>query len=152
MEEYPTVPEVQVVFPYHLNPEERIKVSSIFEALPIIRSAWDVNKIDVVEQVRVLYLDDKLRCMGQALLATGYKDSCELNRRMIFASAMKADASFIILAHNHPSGKAIPSTADIRLTQQLVEDGKFVDVGLIDHVILTRTNHFSFRDEGLILQ
>lgn len=150
MEDFSNVPEIRLIFPRHQNVRKRIKVPTSREAIQILRSAWDVNKMEVVEQVRLLYLDEKVRCIGQALLATGTEDSCKVNSRMVLASAMKADASHIVIAHNHPKGTPFPSVADIKLTLRLAEATRFMDVGFLDHIILTKNSHFSFKDEGLI--
>ena len=58
--------------------------------------------------------------------------------------------SFIVLAHNHPSGNLKPSQADILLTNKLKEAGKYLDIDVIDHIILTEEAYYSFADEGIM--
>lgn len=70
--------------------------------------------------------------------------------KLIFAAAIKANACGIILAHNHPSGNLSPSQADIDLTKRMKEGGKFLEIQVLDHVILTTEGYFSFADDGLI--
>ena len=62
---------------------------------------------------------------------------------------MSAAKSFI-LAHNHPSSNTQPSAADIQLTKNLSEAGRFLEIAVLDHLILTAENSYSFADEGLI--
>lgn len=64
--------------------------------------------------------------------------------------ALQNNASSIILAHNHPSGNLEPSTQDINLTKNISQGSKFLDIQVLDHVIVSNNNYFSFADEGLI--
>lgn len=70
--------------------------------------------------------------------------------KLIFKPAIEKLVSALIIAHNHPSGQLKPSSADIRLTNKLVETGKVMDIPVLDHLIITNTSYFSFADEGLI--
>jgi DNA repair protein RadC len=68
--------------------------------------------------------------------------------KLIFGCALKAAASGIILAHNHPSGCLQASHADIDLTKKLRDGGKLLDIQILDHIIITGEAYFSFADEG----
>jgi DNA repair protein RadC len=68
--------------------------------------------------------------------------------KMIFKTALDHLASSIILAHNHPSGNLSPSPADRQLTKQLKEAGKLLDIQVLDHLILSDKQYYSFADEG----
>jgi DNA repair protein RadC len=70
--------------------------------------------------------------------------------KIIYKIALEELASCIIVAHNHPSGNLAPSQADIDLTKKLKEAGRFLDIQMMDHLIITHQNYFSFADEGLI--
>src|SRR5690554_380935 len=59
-------------------------------------------------------------------------------------------ASAIILAHNHPSGQLKPSDADLKLTQKLKEGGKFLEITVLDHIIVTSEGYYAFADEGVL--
>jgi DNA repair protein RadC len=69
--------------------------------------------------------------------------------KMIFKSALEHLASSIILSHNHPSGNLSPSQADKDLTKKLRAAGNNLDISVLDHLIFTDKNYFSFADEGL---
>lgn len=73
-----------------------------------------------------------------------------VDAKMIFAAALDKMASSVILAHNHPSGNLSPSQADIRLTKQLVQGGKLLDISVVDHLILAGKSYYSFADEGMM--
>ena len=70
--------------------------------------------------------------------------------KVIFQIALKANASSLILAHNHPSGNCVPSEADNRLTEKLKKAGEFLDLPILDHLILTSETYYSFADENTL--
>jgi DNA repair protein RadC len=70
--------------------------------------------------------------------------------RIIFATALKCVATGLILAHNHPSGSLQPSKADRELTKKIKEVGKFLDIQLLDHLIITPEGYYSFADEAVL--
>jgi DNA repair protein RadC len=71
--------------------------------------------------------------------------------REVFKGAIQKSAATIILSHNHPSGNNKPSQSDIDLTERMVEIGNLMDIGVIDHVIVTTDQgYYSFADEGKI--
>lgn len=70
--------------------------------------------------------------------------------KIIYKLALEDLASGVIVAHNHPSGNLKPSQSDIDLTRKLKEAGRFLEVQLLDHLIIANRNYFSFADEGLI--
>ena len=70
--------------------------------------------------------------------------------KVIFVSALKCNATSIILVHNHPSGNLKPSNADTELTKKLKNAGQFLDLPVIEHIILTKGGYLSFADEGIL--
>ncbi len=70
--------------------------------------------------------------------------------RVLFAVALKATATALIIAHNHPSGNLRPSEQDINLTQKIKHGGMLLDIKLHDHLILTDSRYYSFQDEGMM--
>ena len=70
--------------------------------------------------------------------------------KLIFAKALALGAAAIVLIHNHPSGNTKPSQCDINLTKNLVEAGKFLDLPVLDYIIIVGKNFSSFSDSGLI--
>lgn len=70
--------------------------------------------------------------------------------KLIFKSALENLACSMILVHNHPSGNLKPSQADKDLTHKLKEAGRYLDIPILDHLIITETAYFSFADEGII--
>jgi DNA repair protein RadC len=68
--------------------------------------------------------------------------------KLIFNYGLESKASGIILAHNHPSGNVKPSAADMNLTEALKKFGSYIDIQILDHLIVSGNNYFSFADEG----
>lgn len=102
------------------------------------------------EQFRVLYLNTRNKILEDALQETGTIDHTPVYTREIIKRAVALDAKSIILAHNHPGGDARPSEADITMTRHIHQALKIIDVKLLDHMIVSRDTHFSFRKEGLL--
>lgn len=102
------------------------------------------------ECVVCLSLDGGDRLIAQRMVSVGTLDTVLAHPREIFADAIADRAAYIILAHNHPSGDPSPSQKDISLTQQLVAAGQLLGIPLRDHVIVSKTEHFSFRQHHFL--
>ncbi len=105
--------------------------SQVFDYLKDMR---DLPK----EHLRGLYLDTHYQLIHDEIISIGSLTSNIVHPREIFRPALEYSASAVILAHNHPSGVAKPSEADIAVTRQIVEAGKILGIGLLDHVIVTK--------------
>ena len=70
--------------------------------------------------------------------------------REVFLEALKAQAVYIILAHNHPSGDPTPSRQDVLLTRRMKEAGDLIGIELSDHIIIGDQRYYSFREEGIL--
>ena len=102
------------------------------------------------EECWVLFLNRANRLISKEMVSSGGLDSTIIDNKVIIRKAMEKKASAIILVHNHPSGNALPSRADINQTQMLNKALKTCDLSLLDHVIVTRDSYYSFADEELI--
>ncbi len=102
------------------------------------------------EQVRVLLLDRPLRIVGQRTIYQGNAYSALVRPAEVFKPAIVESAPSLIVAHNHPSGDATPSQADINLTKDLVEVGKLLGVELLDHVVIGDGTFASIKNGGFL--
>ena len=102
------------------------------------------------EEFWILFLNRANRIIGKQPVSTGGMSGTVVDPKIIFKAALDNKASSVILCHNHPSGNTRPSEADIRLTRNLVEAGKVLEISVIDHVIVTQSGFFSFADEGMM--
>ncbi len=123
-------------------------VTSSKDAADYLRDGWE--QIDYCESFYVLLLSRGNNILGVAKISTGSVAGTVADPKKIFQIALKGNASAIILAHNHPSGVLKPSSNDNLVTRKCVESGKFLDMPVLDHVILTSESYFSFADEGLM--
>ncbi len=73
-----------------------------------------------------------------------------IDPKIVFQSALLANCSSLILFHNHPSQNLNPSEADKQITQKIAKSGQFLDITLLDHIIITESSYFSFADKGIL--
>ena len=88
--------------------------------------------------------------MGFTKISSGGTTGTVVDLKVVFQTALKVNAHFIILCHNHPSGNLKPSEADIRITKSIKDAGRFMEIPLLDHLIITDESFFSFADDGMI--
>lgn len=103
------------------------------------------------EYVLCLSLDSGSRLIARRVVTIGTLTSSLIHPREVFAAPLKDRAASVVIAHNHPSGDANPSRADIAVTQQLVAAGQILGVAMRDHLIVTRDTSYSFRGSGLLI-
>lgn len=103
------------------------------------------------EYVLCLSLDSGCHLIARRVVTVGTLTSSLMHPREIFAAPIKDRAASVVIAHNHPSGDANPSRADIAATQQLVAAGQILGIAIRDHLIVTRNDSYSFRGGGLLL-
>jgi len=144
------VAEVELVYRHNIKQSQRPKVCSSRESYELILAVWDKDKIEYVEQFKVLFLNKANKVLGVFEVSSGGLDSTIVDRRILFTAALKANAHAIILTHNHPSGCLTPSSQDIKLTQDLVAAGNIIHIKVLDHIIITQEGYYSFADEGAL--
>src|SRR5690554_2706217 len=144
------VAEIQLSYKTKVKPSQRPKITSSKEAYEILLESWDEEKVEFVEQFKIVLMNRGNRVLGIYEVSTGGVSATVVDPKLIFAAAIKTAASSIILAHNHPSGQLKPSQADIKLTKKLTEGGQLLDIPVLDHIIVTSEGYPSFADEGLL--
>jgi len=98
----------------------------------------------------VLFLDSQHRLIEYRALFFGTVDSATVHPREVLRAAMDLNAAAVILAHNHPSGVAEPSRADVALTERLRSALSLVDIRVLDHLVVVPTGTVSFAERGLL--
>lgn len=144
------VAEIQLSYSSNVKPSLRPKISHSNDACQILKQSWNESKLELVEQFKVMLLNRANKVLGILEVSTGGITGTVADPRLIFVAALKAGATGIILAHNHPSGNLNPSQQDIDLTRKIKEGGKLLEIQLLDHLIITSESYYSFSDEGLI--
>ncbi|HEY1009878.1 MAG TPA: JAB domain-containing protein [Daejeonella sp.] len=144
------VAEIQITYKPVIKPSQRPKIDCSKDVYELLSNNWDLNKIEFVEQFKIILLNRANRVLGILDISTGGFAGTVADPKVIFGAALKAAASSIILAHNHPSGNLKPSQADIALTHKITTAGTFLDIAVLEHIILTSESYLSFADEGLM--
>lgn len=103
-----------------------------------------------IEQFWVLYLNNANHVMDKHRVSEGGMTATIVDIRLILKSALDLNATALILCHNHPSGTLEPSKADQLLTDKVVKAARFMDIQVLDHLIVTEQAYFSFADQGRI--
>jgi DNA repair protein RadC len=96
------------------------------------------------EEFYCIYLDAKKKVISYKLLFVGTVNHSMVHPRDIFKEAYKLNAAFIICVHNHPSGDVHPSLDDINVTKRIFEIGNLMGIKLVDHIIDSEINYYSF--------
>lgn len=144
------VAEIELIYKSKVKASERPKVTTSHDAYNLLKQNWDENRIEFVEQFKVLFLNRANKVLAIYELSTGGVAGTVADPKLVFAAALKINACNIILCHNHPSGNVKPSAADEQLTRKIKEAGKYLDLPVIDHLIITNESYYSFADEGLL--
>lgn len=124
-----------------------IQVSTSIDVYHAIASQFqDLNH----EEFWILLLNRANRITSKHLVSKGGQSGTIADPKIIFKMAIENHAASIILAHNHPSGNLKPSQADLDLTNKLRSAGQFLDIPVLDHLIISDKGFLSFTDEGLL--
>jgi DNA repair protein RadC len=118
------------------------------------KDAYDIVKADLMdishEEFWIVLLNRANRVIKKSQISQGGVAGTVADPKIIFKLALDELASGIILAHNHPSGNLTASQADLDLTKKLREAAKFLDIQVLDHIIVAGQKYLSFADEGLL--
>ena len=114
------------------------------------RTIFDADTILWTEESAMIILNRANEVIGYSKISSGGTASTVVDAKVIFTKALLAGGHSIILAHNHPSGTLKASDGDIKITKQLVNAGRVLDIKVFDHIILTDKGYLSMADEGLM--
>lgn len=143
------VAEIEISYKPLVKPSEMVKISCSSDAEKIFRSIWD-SSMTYRESFYALYLNRANKVLGYQLISIGGLTGTMVDTRCIFQAVLKANATSIILAHNHPSGSKEPSNSDITITKKIKDAGKLLDISLLDHLIMLEDDYVSFADEAIL--
>jgi DNA repair protein RadC len=101
------------------------------------------------EEFWIIYLNNSNKVISKSQLSKGGITGTLVDVRIVFKTALEMGATGLILCHNHPSGTLIPSDADKHITRKLKLAGDSLEIKVLDHLIVTEKNYFSFADEGI---
>ena len=144
------VAEVQLSYKTTVKASDRPQINSSIDVYKVLQENWNYEVIEFIEEFKIILLNRANRVLGIVPISVGGTAGTIADPKVIFVSALKCNAASIILAHNHPSSNLKPSNADIELTKKLKNAGQFLDLPILEHIILTKEGYLSFADEGLM--
>lgn len=146
-----TIDEVRLVYRTKVKASERLQVKCSKDAFDIFMENWDQDSIEHIEEFKLMLMTRSNKVLGIASISKGGISGTVTDVRIILQLAIKANASGIIVCHNHPSGNSQPSETDSKLTHKIKDAGMIMDIQLLDHLIITPDDSFySFADNGMI--
>ena len=102
------------------------------------------------EHFIAITLDNASRVIDTHTISIGTLNQSLVHPRELFVTAIRDKAAAIIIAHNHPSGQLSPSHEDKKITARLKDAGKLIGIEIVDHIILTDTDYYSFQEDGTL--
>jgi DNA repair protein RadC len=145
-----TVSDVKLIYYPKIKPSERPYIQRSGDAHTVFMEKWDSNNIHLIEEFKLMLLNRGNRVLGVVAVSSGGMTGTVADPRIILRYALLAGATSIVLAHNHPSGNLKPSHADEALTQKIRGACQYVDISVMDHIIINGEGYYSMADEGLI--
>ena len=131
-----------------LNSVKGIKINNPTDVLPLLRH----YTLEKQEHFLCVSLNGAQEVMNIRTVSVGILNQTLIHPREVFAEPLKERAAAVILSHNHPSGNADPSDKDIDITQRLLKVSELLGIHLLDHIIITVSDYFSFVENGLVFQ
>ncbi|MBX3057405.1 MAG: DNA repair protein RadC [Anaerolineae bacterium] len=127
-------------------PQEKPRVSSPADAANLLMSEMMFLE---KEHLKLVLLDTRNNVLGTPTIYVGSLNTSVIRVAELFRAAIRENAAAFIVAHNHPSGDPSPSPEDIRVTRQLAQAGKLLDIEVLDHVIIGHQRYVSLKERGL---
>ena len=145
------VSEVQLHYQSKVKPSKRLKITTATDAYNIMQNIPELmQNIEFKELFYAIYLNQGNKVLSVLKISEGGTSSTIVDVKNILQGAILQNASAVILCHNHPSGDLKPSKQDIFLTQNVKEACKLFEVRLLDHIVITSENYYSFTNECII--
>jgi DNA repair protein RadC len=128
------------------TPQERPAINSPADAAALLQ--YEMSALEQ-EHLRVMLLDRRNRVLEVVEVYKGSVNSSQVRVGELFKDAIRANASAVIVAHNHPSGDPTPSPDDVAVTRAIVQAGKLLDIDVLDHLVIGQGKWVSLKERGL---
>ena len=142
------------IYRYTLNREKISEVADGIYVSQPVKVAEFLRAIGMASQEQehlvALIMNTKNMVVGYYTVVIGLVDTANMHSRELYRQAIVLNATGLIMSHNHPSGHVEPSADDIRLTSSMKDAGNIIGIKLLDHVIVSETSYFSFREKNMI--
>lgn len=140
----------EVELSYKSTSRKKQKITMASDVYGMLLPTFREGTISYKEYFKVMFLNQNQEVLGYTQIAEGGITETSADVRLILQAALLTNATAIILAHNHPSGSLRPSQQDISLTEQVRKAAEIMRIRVLDHLILSDDNYYSFADEGLL--
>lgn len=127
----------------------KVQLKSSLDAAKYIRPVYD-GEIDVREMFFIILLNRSNNTTRYVQISSGGVSGTVVDMKIILKHCIEGMASSVIAVHNHPSGNIQPSSQDEELTRRLKTALSYMDIKLLDHIIVSEAQYYSFADEGII--
>ncbi len=138
--------ETRIVREPEYNSHLKQVVQSANDAYEIVKDLQD----EAVEKFVVIFLNHRHRVLAAAALFSGGTSESVVDPKLVFKTALDLGAAAMIIVHNHPSGDPNPSPEDRAVTSKLASGARFLDMLILDHLIIGFGKYFSMADEGIM--
>jgi DNA repair protein RadC len=152
MKSQQTIAEVSLIYRSKVKASDRPQIKCSKDAYDLFIDTWNPDTIEHVEEFKMLLLNRSNVVLGIMDVSKGGISGTVTDVRIIMQAAIKANASGIIVCHNHPSGNLNPSETDTKITNKIKDACILLDIQLLDHLIINSDNgnYYSFADNGLL--
>lgn len=130
------------------NAIETIKITSSTDVYDYTKKVYE-NLTQYQEHFTVLFLNRQNKIIGHEVVSSGGTSGTVVDKKIIAKLSLDVLANSIVLIHNHPSGTHKPSEADIKITKDINKALMLFDIPVLDHLILTENEYFSFANNGI---
>jgi DNA repair protein RadC len=130
--------------------EPELKNFDIKDPEAVVKAIRASIKDKAKEHFKLILLNPRNKIIGISIISIGTLNASLVHPREVFKDAITHSAASVVLAHNHPSGDPEPSEDDITITKRLIEAGKILGIAVTDHVIISKSGFFSFKEKNLI--
>lgn len=143
------VAEVQLSYKSNVKSSTRYKINSSQDAYELLVKYFPDDIIEYKENFKVVLLNQSNKVLGIVSISEGGISATYVDVRLILQAALLANATQVVLAHNHPSGSIKPSTLDDVLTEKVKKAAELMEIHIADHVIISpEEKYYSYHDEG----
>jgi DNA repair protein RadC len=142
------LPEFKLSYKKKGSFSEMYPIKDPESAADMCRRCFNHYTIDWKEEAIVIALNRSNLVLGFYRVSSGGVTGTVVDPKVVFQAALTSNACRLILAHNHPSGILKPSQGDRDITDKLVKGGKFLDIDIVDHIIITSEGYLSFQEQG----
>lgn len=139
----------EIILTLKKNENSEIYISKSTDSYSNLLKIWN-DDLELRERFVCIYVNRQNKIIGYYNVSSGGLNGTVVDPKLIFSGALLVGASGVILSHNHPSGNTKPSSADIKITNDMISAGKVLQIQILDHLIITSEGYYSFADEGLI--